>query len=111
MIAVRIIPKDWAGLDTRLLRPLVICGQRSLEVFCVGIFLSFVGHFVLEMYSDRLTAQIGVSLGGLMLMTGVASYRTWSRKLDAPPPTDHGQDAGLPLIEAKQGIRHGGNQI
>jgi hypothetical protein len=63
------------------------------------------------MYSDRLTAQIGVSLGGLMLMTGVASYRTWSRKLDAPPPTDHGQDAGLPLIEAKQGIRHGGNQM
>jgi hypothetical protein len=53
-------------------------------VFCVGIFLSFVGHFVLEMYSDRLTAQIGISLGGLMLMTCVASYRTWSRKLDAP---------------------------
>jgi hypothetical protein len=111
VIVVRIIPKDWAGLNRRLLRPLVLCGQRSLEVFCVGIFLSFVVHFVLEMYSDRLTAQIGVSLGGLMLMTCVASYRTWSRKLDAPPPTDHGQDAGLPLIEAKQGIRRGGNQI
>jgi hypothetical protein len=84
VIVVRIIPKDWAGLDRRLLRPLVLCGQRSLEVFCVGIFLSFVGHFALEMYSDRLTAQIGVSLGGLMLMTCVASYTTWSRKLDAP---------------------------
>jgi hypothetical protein len=87
VIVVRIIPKDWAGLDSRFLRPLVLCGQRSLEVFCVGIFLSFVGHFALEMYSDRLSAQIGVSLGGLMLMTCVASYRTWSRKLDAPPPT------------------------
>jgi hypothetical protein len=84
VIVIRIIPKDWTGLDSRLLRPLVLCGQRSLEVFCVGIFLSFVGHFVLEMYSDRLTAQIGISLGGLMLMTCVASYRTWSRKLDAP---------------------------
>jgi hypothetical protein len=87
VIVVLIIPKDWAGLNTRLLRPLVLCGQRSLEVFCVGIFLSFVGHFILEMYSDRLPAQIGVSLGGLILMTCVASYRTWSRKLDAPPPT------------------------
>jgi len=83
VIVVRIIPKDWKGLNSRVLRPLVICGQRSLEVFCVGIFLSFVAHFVLEMYSDRLTAQIGVSLGGLMLMTAVAWYRTWSRKLDA----------------------------
>jgi hypothetical protein len=83
VIVVRIIPKDWTGLNSRLLRPVIHCGQRSLEVFCVGIFLSFVGHFVLEMYSDRLTAQIGVSLGGLMVMTSVASYRTWSRKLDA----------------------------
>jgi hypothetical protein len=87
VIIVRIIPKDWKGLNSRLLRPLVLCGQRSLEVFCVGIFLSFVGHFILEMYSDRLTAQIGVSLGGLMLMTCVASYRTWSLKLEVPERT------------------------
>ncbi|MDB5640497.1 MAG: acyltransferase 3 [Bradyrhizobium sp.] len=40
VIMVRIIPKDWKGLKSRLLRPLVVCGQRSLEVFCVGIFLS-----------------------------------------------------------------------
>jgi len=83
VIAVRIVPKDWTCLNSRLLRPLVLCGQRSLDVFCVGVFLSFVGHFVLEMYSDRLTAQIGVSLCGLMLMTCVASYTTWSRKLGA----------------------------
>ncbi|KAH2776072.1 hypothetical protein KXW38_000652, partial [Aspergillus fumigatus] len=83
VIVVRIIPKDWKGLNSRVLRPLVICGQRSLEVFCVGIFLSFVAHFFLEIYSERLTAQIGVSVGGLMLMTAVACYRTWSRKLDA----------------------------
>jgi hypothetical protein len=70
-----------------LLRPLVVCGQRSLEVFCVGIFLSFVGHFVLEMYSERLGTQIAVSGAGLMLMTSVAFYRKWSRSLDAPAAT------------------------
>jgi len=55
-------------------------------VFCIGIFLSFVGHFILEMYSDRLLTQIGVSVGGLLLMTAVAFYRTWSRTLDARAP-------------------------
>jgi hypothetical protein len=72
----------------------LVCGQRSLEVFCIGIFLSFVGHFILEMYSDRLVTQIGVSVGGVALMTAVAFYRTWSRTLDVPksmppvaPPT------------------------
>lgn len=67
-----------------MLQPLIVCGQRSLEVFCVGIFLSFVGHFILEMYSDRLGTLIAVSAAGVMLMTRVAFYRKWLRSLDAP---------------------------
>ncbi|MFT6671750.1 MAG: hypothetical protein ACJAVZ_003232 [Afipia broomeae] len=85
VIVVRFIPADWSGLRSAVLRPLVVCGQRSLEVFCVGIFLSFVGHFVLEMYSDGLAAQGIVSVTGLMLMTCVAFYRNWSRSLDRSP--------------------------
>lgn len=85
VIVVRVVPRDWNGLYSRLARPIIVCGQRSLEVFCIGIFLSFVGHFILEMYSDRLITQIGVSVGGVVLMTAVAFYRTWSRKLDAHP--------------------------
>lgn len=83
-IVVRIIPMDWKPLRSRFLRPALVCGQRSLEVFCVGIFLSFVGHFILETYSNSLIAQIGVSAAGVTLMTCVALYRTWSRSLDAP---------------------------
>lgn len=58
--------------------------QRSLEVFCVGILLSFVAHFILEMFVDGLLAQIAVSEAGLMIMTGGAFYRRWSRSLDRP---------------------------
>ena len=87
VIVVRLVPENWTGLRSPLLRPLVVCGQRSLEVFCVGIFLSFVGHFILEMYSEQLISQIVVSAAGLMLMTCVAFYRTWSRSLDAPKRT------------------------
>lgn len=85
VIVVRFIPADWSGLRSAVLRPLVVCGQRSLEVFCVGIFLSFVGHFVLEMYSDGLAAQGVISVTGLTLMTCVAFYRNWSRSLDRSP--------------------------
>mgnify|MGYP001126787013 CR=1 FL=1 len=83
-IVVRVVPQHWSGLRSPVLQPLIVCGQRSLEVFCVGIFLSFVGHFMLEMYSERLGAQIAVSVAGLILMTSVAYYRKWSRSLDAP---------------------------
>jgi hypothetical protein len=81
---VRLLPEDWPALHSLALRPLIVCGQRSLEVFCVGIFLSFVGHFILEMYSGALMTQIAVSMMGISLMTCVAFYRTWSRTLDAP---------------------------
>jgi hypothetical protein len=86
VIVVHLVPRNWKGLDSKLARPAIVCGQRSLEVFCTGIFLSFVGHFILEMYSDRLLTQIGVSVGGILLMTAVALYRTWSRTLDARSP-------------------------
>ncbi|MBI5131548.1 MAG: OpgC domain-containing protein [Rhodopseudomonas palustris] len=87
IVLVRIVPKDWDVLRSDALRPLVVCGQRSLEVFCVGIFLSFVGHFILEMYSNAVVTQIAVSIVGISLMTAVAFYRTWSRALDAPAPS------------------------
>ncbi|EKS31764.1 OpgC domain-containing protein [Afipia clevelandensis] len=85
VLVVRFLPFGWPGLTSRWLRPLIICGQRSLEVFCVGVFLSFVGHFLLELISDSLLAQIIVSVSGIALMTAVAYYRSWSKDLDRQP--------------------------
>ena len=82
VLVVRLVPLGWAGLKSRWLRPLIVCGQRSLEVFCVGVFLSFVGHFLLELISDSFVAQIVVSASGIGLMTAVAYYRSWSKELD-----------------------------
>ncbi|MFG3757175.1 OpgC domain-containing protein, partial [Klebsiella pneumoniae] len=39
-ITVRFLHKDWPGLKSRWLRPLVLCGQHSLEIFCLGVFLA-----------------------------------------------------------------------
>lgn len=85
ILVARFLPVDWSGLKSRVLRPLIVCGQRSLDVFCVGLFLSFVGHFLLELISDSLVAQIVVSASGIGLMTAVAYYRSWSKNLDKQP--------------------------
>ena len=84
VVVIHIMPENWGGLRSRLVRPIIVCGQRSLEVFCVGIFLSFVAHFILETYSDDLITQILVSAVGILLMTCVALYRSWSLSLDKP---------------------------
>jgi hypothetical protein len=81
-VVVRFMPRDWPGLKWRIFRPAILCGQQSLEVFCVGTFLSFAGHFVLVEVSDAIWMQIAVSVVGVTLLTLLAWYRSWSKKLD-----------------------------
>jgi hypothetical protein len=82
IIVVRFIPIDAPGLKAATWRPLVKCGQHSLEVFCVGIYLSFIAAFILEATSDGVVAQFLVGAGGLSIMTAVAYYRSWSKRSD-----------------------------
>ena len=84
LLVVRLIPVDWPGLGWPIFRPLIKCGQQSLEVFCVGVFLSFIAHFALEKISDGYVAQLLVGAAGLAIMTSVAYYRSWSKQVDKP---------------------------
>ncbi|UWU73083.1 OpgC domain-containing protein [Bradyrhizobium huanghuaihaiense] len=88
ILVIRFVPKDWPGLEWKVFDPLIVCGQQSLAVFCVGVFLSFVGHFELSMSSGSLFAQLFVSIAGIAIMTTVAYYISWSKKQDKPlkPP-------------------------
>jgi hypothetical protein len=86
ILTIRFVPKDWSGLEWKIFDPIVKCGQQSLAVFCVGVFLSFVGHFVLALSYGSVWAQIGVSVAGIAIMTVVAYYISWSKKQDKPPP-------------------------
>jgi hypothetical protein len=86
ILVIRFVPKDWPGLEWKIFDPLVVCGQQSLAVFCVGVFLSFVGHFQLSMSSGSLFAQIFVSVTGIAIMTIVAYYISWSKRQDKPLP-------------------------
>ncbi len=86
ILVIRFVPKNWPGLEWRIFDPVIVCGQQSLAVFCVGVFLSFVGHFELMMSSGSLFAQIFVSVTGIAIMTIVAYYISWSKRQDKPLP-------------------------
>ena len=88
-VATRFVSKDWPGLEWPIFRPLVVCGEQSLAVFCGGVFFSFIGHFVLTTGSGSLLAQIFVSAAGLAMMTLVAYYISWSKRQDAPAELRH----------------------
>jgi len=85
IMVIRFIPKDWPPLEWKVFDPPIVCGQQSLAVFCVGVFLSFVAHFLLSLSSGSIFVQILVSLAGIAIMTTVAYYISWSKRQDKAP--------------------------
>jgi len=55
-----------------LLRPLILCGQHSLPIFCFGVLLSFGAHWFLVQVAGGDVAQILVSIAGIVLTVGIA---------------------------------------
>jgi len=100
IMVIRFVPKEWPGLEWKVFDPLIVCGQQSLAVFCVGVFLSFVGHFELSMSSGSLLAQIFVSVAGIAIMTTVAYYISWSKKQDKPLKPPPAKPVAAPTAKA-----------
>jgi hypothetical protein len=80
-IVSRYLNRDWKGLKSIWLRPLVLCGQHSLPLFCLGVFLSFGAHWVLVQYSNSGIEQIVVSFAGFAIMTAVAGALDFANKV------------------------------
>lgn len=68
-----------AWLHRWFARPLVLCGQHSLPVFCAGIFLSFLGRLVMEERGDW-AVQAGVNATGIAAMVAVGALAAWYRQ-------------------------------
>ena len=79
------VPRDWSGFRWQALEPVIKCGQEWLAVFCAGVFLSFAGHLVLITGPDSLAMHVLVSFTGILIMTGVAYYVSWSKQQDHKP--------------------------
>jgi hypothetical protein len=76
-ITVRFLPRDWPGLKSPWLRPLILCGQHSLEIFCLGVFLAFAGHFALAEISGGAGMHFIISISGILIMSGMAWVISW----------------------------------
>jgi hypothetical protein len=80
-LTVRFLPRDWPGLKSPWLRPLILCGSHSLEIFCLGVFLAFAGHFILAEVSGGAAMHAMISLSGILIMWGVAWVISWYKRV------------------------------
>jgi hypothetical protein len=86
VITVWFVPRDWPVLKSRAVWPAVVCGQHSLETFCLGVFLSFAGHFLFTEISNRLPMQMAVSLAGIVIMVAAAALVSWYKRVERRGP-------------------------
>ena len=74
LLCWRLLPCNLPALWTRLLRPLVQCGEYALAVYCASVLLSFAAHAVLNLGWNDLVSQTLVSVAGLAAMAAVAAF-------------------------------------
>jgi hypothetical protein len=95
-ITVRFVPYDWSGLKSPIVKPAILCGQHSLEIFCLGVFLAFAGHFVMVEFYHGIAMQMLVSATGIVVMVGTAALLSWYKSTErASGPPKRQPDADL----------------
>ena len=86
VVTVHFVPSDWPFLNSVWLRPAIICGQHSLEIFCLGIFLSFAAHFAMTEISGGFWMQVLASALGIVIMIAAAGLLTWYKRAEGRHP-------------------------
>ncbi len=81
----RLVPAGAAWVSSRWAAPFVLCGQHSLPVFCVGIFLSFLGRLILE-ETGGWWVQAIVNVAGAGLLVAVGALAAYYREKGRPSP-------------------------
>jgi hypothetical protein len=88
VLVVRLVPSDASFLSSRVARPLVLCGRQSLEIFCLGILLSALGHVAISEFASALPLKLAVNAAGIAIMLLTARAMDWYRVLDRAPTLD-----------------------
>jgi len=84
LVALR-VPREARFLRTAAARPLLLCGQQSLEIFCLGIVLSALAHFILTEYGDGVGMQLAANAVGIAVMFLTAAMIAWYKMVDRTP--------------------------
>jgi len=85
LVALR-VPREAQFLQSTAARPLVLCGQQSLEIFCLGIILSVLAHFILTEYGGGVWMQLAANAAGITVMFLTAAMLAWYKMVDRMPP-------------------------
>jgi hypothetical protein len=85
LTTVHFMRRDSAILRHPVSKLIIMCGQHSLQVFCLGILLSVLGRFIISAISSGILMQFAVNLAGLALMIALAQLMSWYRKKSRPP--------------------------
>jgi len=91
VLVARLVPRHARFLGSAAARPLVLCGQQSLEIFCLGILLSALGHFVLAEYDSAMVMQLAVNAAGIVAMFLTAKMIDWYKAMDRMPAAAGGR--------------------
>jgi hypothetical protein len=86
VLTVRTVPSDWPALRSWWLRPAILCGQHSLEIFCLGVFLSFAAHFAMVEIDSGVGMQVASSLMGIAVMVATAALISWYKSIEGRRP-------------------------
>jgi len=95
VVTIWLVPREAAWLKSPWVKPLIVCGQNSLETFCLGVFLSFAGHFLFTEVSNRLAMHIAVSLAGIAIMVATANFISWYKRVERRGPGPRPPAPGL----------------
>ncbi|HEV7545758.1 MAG TPA: OpgC domain-containing protein [Reyranella sp.] len=75
-----VVPANAPFLRWRIFEPLRRCGEHSLQIFCLGVFLALSAQVVVGHYEDSIVSQIAVSIVGLVIMSAAAYAAAWYKR-------------------------------
>jgi hypothetical protein len=85
-LVAAVVPPGAAFMRAAAARPLVMCGRHSLEIFCLGILLSALGHFVVSEYEAGVPIKLAVNAVGIAAMYLTARTLDWYKTAGRAPP-------------------------
>jgi hypothetical protein len=77
LLTARLVRRDAGFFRTRAGWLVVLCGQNSLEVFCLSILLAVMGNVALTVLGDGLGIQAMVNLVGIAALLAFGLLLAW----------------------------------
>ena len=81
-----LVVRDAVFLHSRAAKPLILCGQQSLEIFCLGILLSALGHFLLSEWGSAIATQLAFNAAGVLALCLTAKMIDWYKTMGRAHP-------------------------